>query len=337
MAYPYRDQQYPPHQQWYPQRPYDPRSTTYYHNPQQYPQNQHQQSIPFPIYRQQPHQIPYTYDSPPRYPVSQPSRGRDYLASLSTSVDNLSIGQSPLKDKPLPSLPPPERPVAGPSRRPDSLPTYSQSIPPLPTPPAIPPRPTTQIVTPPKPRKSFTPSFHPHRSISQVDLLRPPDLVRPQSDSVVPLSAKGKGKSPVKGRTEIDLTLDSDDESPTTCRRRAISDLPHASFPSKSISPPRTPSKASPAKPPASPSSPHAVRCSGYTRSGQPCKRVVKSTAPFLLSRDINLGIDGDQKEERYCKDHAGRICQVGGFYWKGSQKSVWVDFDGEPERIWLR
>jgi hypothetical protein len=39
---------------------------------------------------------------------------------------------------------------------------------------------------------------------------------------------------------------------------------------------------------------------------------------------------DGEQKEERYCKDHAGRICQVGGFYWKGGKKSVWVDFDGE-------
>jgi hypothetical protein len=335
MAYPYRDQQYHGQQQWYPQQPYDPRSTVYYQNSQQYPQNQHyQRSIPFPVYRQQPHQIPYTYDSPPRYPASQPNRGRDYLASLSTSVNNLSIGQSALKDKPLPSLPPPEIPTAGPSRRPASLPTYAQSIPPLPTPPAIPPRPITQVQqTPPKlARKSFVPSFHPHRSVSQVDLLRPPELVRPQSDSVIPIS-KGKGKSPAKGRTEIDLTLDSDEESPTTHRRRAISEIPRTS-PSKQVSTPRTPTKRPPGNPAASPLSPHAVRCSGYTRSGQPCKRVVKSTAPFLLSRDINLGVDGEQKEERYCKDHAGRICQVGGFYWKGGQKSVWVDFDGELEFI---
>ena len=258
---------------------------------------------------------------------------------MTTSVNSLSIQQPPLsKDKPLPQLPPPEtRPIAGPSRRPDSLPTYASSIPPLPTPPAIPPRPATQVQvqTPPKPaRKSFVPSFHPHRSVSQVDLLRPPDLSRPHSDSVVPLSAKAKGKSPVKGngKQEIhDLTLDSDEESPTTHRRRAISELPRASPAKLAPSTPRTPNKISPIKPASSPLSPHAVRCSGYTRSGQPCKRVVKSTAPFLLSRDTSLalGLDGEQKEERYCKDHAGRICQVGGFYWRGAQKSVWVDFDG--------
>jgi hypothetical protein len=59
----------------------------------------------------------------------------------------------------------------------------------------------------------------------------------------------------------------------------------------------------------------------------------VRSTAPYLLSRDINIGEGEDGslvKEERYCKDHAGRICQVGGFYWRGGAKSVWVDFGGQ-------
>jgi hypothetical protein len=59
----------------------------------------------------------------------------------------------------------------------------------------------------------------------------------------------------------------------------------------------------------------------------------VRSTAPYLLSRDINIdeGEDGSLvEEERYCKDHAGRICQVGGFYWRGGAKSVWVDFGGQ-------
>jgi hypothetical protein len=249
----------------------------YYQNSRQYPQNQHyQQTIPFPVYRQQPDQIPYTYDSPPRYPASQPNRGRDYLASLTTSVNNLSIGQSPLKDKPLPSLPPLESPAAGPSRRPASLPTYAQSIPPLPTPPAIPPRPTTQVqqTLPTTARKSFVPSFHPHRSVSQVDLLRPPELVRPQSDSVIPTS-KEKGKSPARERTEIDLKLDSDEDTPTSHRRRAISEIPRTS-PSKQVPTPRTPTKRPTVQPVASPLSPHAVRCSGYTRSGQPCKRVVR-------------------------------------------------------------
>jgi hypothetical protein len=38
-------------------------------------------------------------------------------------------------------------------------------------------------------------------------------------------------------------------------------------------------------------------------------------------------------KEERYCKDHAGQICQVGGFYWKG-EKSVWIDFAGRSRLV---
>ena len=340
MAYPYRDQQYYGQQRWHPQSPYDHRIPNHQQQSRPYPQNQHYQQVPFPVYHQPPQQVPYGYTTPPHRPVAGPSRGRDYLASLTTSVNNLSIGQSQLAtEKPLPRLPPAvdyrpaiaSRPI---HQRPESVPTYPSSIPHLPTPPAIPPRPVTQVQTPPKAtavRKSFTPSFHPHHSASQVELLRPPDLVRPQSDSVIP-SSKAKGKGKVSGKAEVwDLTLDSDEESPT--RRRAISDLPRTS-PSKPSTPktaPRTPiSKRSPIKSSASPLSPHAVRCSGYTRTGQPCKRVVKSTAPFLLARDINLGIgDGEiPNEERYCKDHAGQICQVGGFYWKG-EKSVWIDFAG--------
>jgi hypothetical protein len=347
MTYPYRDQQYYSQQQWYSQQSYDPRISGYQQQQQSrpYPQNRHYQQVPLPAYHQQQQQVPYGYATPPHRPVAGPSRGRDYLASLTTSVNNLSIGQSQLStEKPLPRLPPapasrpdiPTRPVY--HQRPESVPTYAASIPPLPTPPAIPPRPVTQVQTPPKAtvvRKSFTPSFHPHHSASQVELLRQPDLIRPQSDSVVPLS-KNKGKGKYTGKTEIhDLTRSSDEESPT--RRRAISDLTRTS-PSKLIAP-RTPiSKRSPVKSAASPLSPHAVRCSGYTRTGQPCKRVVKSTAPFLLARDINLVLgDGETlKEERYCKDHAGQICQVGGFYWKG-EKSVWIDFAGKSKLVvWL-
>ena len=57
------------------------------------------------------------------------------------------------------------------------------------------------------------------------------------------------------------------------------------------------------------------------------------------MSLDLNqLHDDGNDHAQRvtgrYCKDHAGMICQVGGFYWRGRQgkqtTGVWIDFSGE-------
>lgn len=317
MTYPYQGQLYP----------YDPRCSArvqYPHPAYQQPAYQvspyqHQQSVPFPGSQpRQPHYAP-SYATPPRYPTSRPDRGRDYLASLTTSINNLDLqagpSSRPVTDKPLPRLPPPPLP-----ERPTSLPSYSSRIPPLPVPPATPHSPASGAAGPSTPpRKSFTPSFHPHGSASQDELLRPPEMQRPHSDSQLPSSrvvsaGKGKGK---ERASVVDLTADSDDEGTTrqtTPRhRRAQSELPRT--PASKL---KTPSKASP-----SPSASTAVRCSGYTRAGQPCKRLVKSTAPYLLR-------DGETEEERYCKDHAGMICQVGGFYWRGiaGGTGVWVDFD---------
>lgn len=355
MTYPYRDERYYAPSQWRSQASYTSPQNGY-HPSQGYYNQQNQQPVAFPVYPNQSWEPTYGQIHPYRplgQPISRPDRGRDYLASLTTSVNNLHI--QPSTDKPLPRLPPaplPERQAVATStyaRQSTSatFPTYAESIPPLPTPPAIPPRPVTLPCTPPKSTaspipKSFTPSFHPHHSGSQDELLRPPELLRPNSDSAIPTSSSArKGKSKADKFQVYDLTLDSDDEgsSSTPQRRRAISDMPHMS-PSK-VAAPRTPkSSRSPIKPPASPSSPNAVRCSGYTRSGQPCKRVVKSTAPYLLSRELNVDGAGEGSgamEERYCKDHAGRICQVGGFYWRGAAKSVWIDFDGELARLKTR
>ena len=352
MTYPYPGHQYPYDPRWPPQQSQQPHTAPIYlQEVCSYPQHYHpRQSVPFPTNPPPPRQYaPQYYATPPRHPPHQAriDRGRDYLASLTTSVSNLELGNQagPSRlssvDKPLPRLPPPPIPA-----RPCSFPSYTNQIPPLPTPPRVPPdsrlytnSPTPQQASPARlpqpstpPRKSFTPSFHPLDSTSQGDLLRPPDVHRPHSEPVILTNAKFRKKG--KGKEEVlDLTLDSsDDESWDSLAKNTVHTKNSSPRHRKAISElPRTPLKPkSPIKPPASPASPSAVRCSGYTRAGQPCKRVVKSTAPFL-TRDQNLDDTPELgKEERYCKDHAGMICQVGGFYWRGSGQNVWINFEGK-------
>ncbi|WVQ82557.1 hypothetical protein IAT38_004686 [Cryptococcus sp. DSM 104549] len=187
---------------------------------------------------------------------------------------------------------------------------------------------------------------------------------RPASASARP-SLRRKSKSDEDYNPIIDLTLvtsDSDPESPRrraanitprspARRKRATSELPsptkHLTSPSPTTTPRgrrgASPSKASGAGTPSKPSTPStAVQCSGFTRTGQPCKRLVKVEAPYLVARDQNRASDGsDEGDEvegdvrservmgRYCKDHAGMICNAKGFYWrgKGRKAGVWVDF----------
>lgn len=98
-----------------------------------------------------------------------------------------------------------------------------------------------------------------------------------------------------------------------------------------------------------------AIRCAGFTRTGASCKRLVRSTAPYILTREPNASLptkgngsegygegegEGEGDDEaprlvgRYCKDHAGMICDVVGFYWRvGSGREGiggWIDFNGE-------
>nr|XP_019000437.1 uncharacterized protein I203_06851 [Kwoniella mangroviensis CBS 8507]OCF63898.1 hypothetical protein I203_06851 [Kwoniella mangroviensis CBS 8507] len=223
------------------------------------------------------------------------------------------------------------------------------------------------------PPKTFRPSVHPHSKprLSDENRLRPlsPHTPpRPKSDSAIPTSSKKKGKgkatsfststpkSKIKTPTRrkegnndpdwnpiIDLTIsssedDSEEDRNETItprssarRKRAISEQPsrtsvHTSTPSKSgsNSESRTPGKDS---------TPGVVQCSGFTRTGQPCKRLVKVSAPYLSARDTNVEPGGDERSEkvmgRYCKDHAGMICQVDGFYWRGdsNKAGIWIEF----------
>ncbi|WVW82419.1 hypothetical protein I302_104429 [Kwoniella bestiolae CBS 10118] len=211
------------------------------------------------------------------------------------------------------------------------------------------------------PPKTFRPSVHPHSKprLSDENRLRPPSPhtpPRPKSDSDLHTSSKKKGKGKVtstpkktlsrKSKDEdpdyhpiIDLTISSSEDeveseenenvTPRSAARRkcTTSEQPstttmHTSTPTKQVS--RTRLRESPSG---------VVQCSGFTRTGQPCKRLVKVSAPYLSARDTNVA-DGDERSEkvmgRYCKDHAGMICQVDGFYWRGygSKAGVWIDFE---------
>lgn len=79
---------------------------------------------------------------------------------------------------------------------------------------------------------------------------------------------------------------------------------------------------------PASPSSSTSVRCAGFTKTGQPCKRQVKAAAPVY-----RLGESMGEPERRFCKDHVRSVCAAKGFYWRGRADTAdkWIDFDGEP------
>ncbi|WVO12986.1 hypothetical protein L204_100595 [Cryptococcus depauperatus] len=172
----------------------------------------------------------------------------------------------------------------------------------------------------------------------------------------------------------IDLTQTSSDSSPDSSildhvtprssarRKRLTSDLRQSFLTSPSISSP-SPSprrQKSPSKTPStspfvskevvSPSKfatlGQAVTCSGFTRTGQPCKRLVKVPAPYLIYKDSqepsdggerrigNVDGEGDVRSERvmgrYCKDHAKMICDAKGFYWRSTEgdAGIWIDFD---------
>ncbi|WWC99796.1 hypothetical protein V866_006704 [Kwoniella sp. B9012] len=223
------------------------------------------------------------------------------------------------------------------------------------------------------PPKTFRPTVHPHSKprLSDENRLRPPSPhtpPRPKSDSAIPTSSKKKGKGKAtstsastpktKPKTPnrrkekdndpdwnpiIDLTIsssedDSEDRNENITprssarRKRAMSEQPgrtsaHTSTPSKSVS-------GSGSRTPGKDSTLGVVQCSGFTRTGQPCKRLVKVSAPYLSARDTNVEQGGDERSEkvmgRYCKDHAGMICQVDGFYWRGDgdKAGIWIEFN---------
>lgn len=241
-------------------------------------------------------------------------------------------------------------------------------LPRLPAPPPLPARPHSdppRVCTPPK---SFKAS--PYLIIPG----RPPH--RPASDSVIPTistppRSTRDGPSVSTHPEIIDLTLDSPSSasagspsspthftprSPARIRRRAISDQPPGlrravladASTTTNASPGRgrgSPARRPPAGAGACAASGDAVQCSGYTRSGERCKRLVKVGAPYLstlphIRTPSKAGAgkagsgggvveDEDEGGGRYCKDHAGMICQAEGFYCR-DKPGLWIAFDGE-------
>ncbi|KAK8866005.1 hypothetical protein IAR55_001156 [Kwoniella newhampshirensis] len=221
---------------------------------------------------------------------------------------------------------------------------------------------------------------HSRPRLSEEDYLQPPlprTLIKPHSDPYLPSSNKRESKSRSSAQSRqggknakvkakiprnnegaawtpvIDLTLDASDsgseavsgpESDPPSGQLTVTPLSHARRKrASSEQPPRPPPLAlspSPKRPGTANTPGKAVQCAGFTRTGQPCKRLVKMSAPYLAQRDPNCLSNGDEGEDgdvgtervmgRYCKDHAGMICQVGGFYWRGrgDKAGVWINFD---------
>lgn len=175
------------------------------------------------------------------------------------------------------------------------------------------------------------------RHDSIIDLTQVSD----SSDSPPPGLAK-ENVTPRSSATPMKATSDLRRSFLTSPSPLSTSPTPRGSSNTPStVSPSKTKKLNSPHKHCTSNSS--SVQCSGFTRTGQPCKRLVKAKAPYLSTRDISvasLSLDGDGGDARsekvmgrYCKDHAGMICTAKGFYWRRERNSsgVWIEFDGEP------
>lgn len=75
------------------------------------------------------------------------------------------------------------------------------------------------------------------------------------------------------------------------------------------------------------------MQCSGYTKEGQRCKRMVKAKAAYFdMVKPTIIDGDGDRSgergEARYCKDHANLVIDQPGFSWMGSD--VYIRYSGE-------
>ncbi|TXT10900.1 hypothetical protein VHUM_01651 [Vanrija humicola] len=196
--------------------------------------------------------------------------------------------------------------------------------------------------TPATPPVPPPPSSKPNPALKQAKLHFQPRLSHPSASSqnlssqANAAAPKGKGKKPAV----IDLTGSDNDSYPPSesdsDHRLAPPQLRHQRAHSQppSSSAPHTPApkgkRAAPRLTKASSPAPDAapVRCSGFTRAGAPCKRVVKAAAPFLAGRSESDDED-EQYTGRFCKDHAGLVCAVDGFYWRDrkGRSGVWVEF----------
>lgn len=326
------------------------------------PPTSHQPAYPPPwVYEQSPFPGTQHFSENAQAGPSR-SKGRDFLLSLGTDMANLNlIDDSPRQritssasiHKPLPRLPPPPLPSRPYST--DAAESYSSTtaqsaleagtIMGVQT--GLKNRCAEQSHTMHSPgRLPQTPpkSFRPSSELASPSKLRPPytepRLARPYSDPAVSHAIppnRRKEAQPVRAPSIIVVESDSDTNSSSSSipayittrsparNKRATSEIP--SRPSR----PSRQSKGKEGTPSRSIGTGSAVRCAGFTRKGAPCQRLVKAEAPYLAMLDPNLETE-DRVQARYCKDHAGMICNAKGFYWKSGKEAtgIWVEFEGE-------
>ena len=192
--------------------------------------------------------------------------------------------------------------------------------------------------TAPPPLRAFKPSPHPffphppsplRPTVTLAGPSRPPSdrpiLPAPEAEfKTTSKPRKGSSKEPIEVPDSGSDTKQhsSSKVTPRTAQRtrRAKSGQPSSSTTS--------PEKTETPSPYQIASLSKAVQCSGFTRKGQPCRRMVKMEAPSLSMVDQNL--PEEEGIRRYCKDHAGLICDQTGFYWKDKDgaSNIWIEFD---------
>lgn len=302
--------------------------------------------------------------TPPRIqstPGNAKAQWRCYMESLNAGMSSMAV------DKPLPEIPQdgqrnsridpqrPDRPSSMPPtlttrlemegegyyapsnsrHNPSPTPLHSYSRPP---PIDMATRPQTLVISEPSPSAglSRTPQRNPP-PISGVVAVPAPKTFKPSFHplSTPPPKSMSPGRPPIlnhahsaptrKGKSRQGPIVIEDDSPgpPCTPRRRVKSAIDGSNATERG----RVGIAASPSPSPASPNV--GLRCAGITRQGLPCKRTVKSSAPWVdmataVSRTADEG-EHPRVRGRYCKDHAGQICGVKGFYWG----TTWVDFDG--------
>jgi hypothetical protein len=249
-------------------------------------------------------------------------------------------------EKPLPREPVPPNL----QHRPDSEPVHAREHPAYVR--------QNAVAGPSSPPRTFKPSpylvlptLHTRRPLSDSAVDTSP-VIRAKPTTPLPITPK---RTIAKSRTVIDLTYSpastsSADtppskvtpRSPARIRKRATSEQPPKP---RAECHPRNTGQGDVSRSPTAKDASGGIRCAGFTRAGQPCKRVVKAAAPLLASLDLNLAPNtpsgdfkggtldqvgnGNEVMGRYCKDHAGMICSASGFYPRDNP-GVWVAFDGE-------
>ncbi|EIW85453.1 hypothetical protein CONPUDRAFT_47377 [Coniophora puteana RWD-64-598 SS2] len=157
---------------------------------------------------------------------------------------------------------------------------------------------------PPTPPKSASPPKQPAPSTPpRPSKLAPPafDRPRPSSDSAL---SPPNVKSPKTRKAKSTSPTETPEPAPCTPPRhkRATSSPP---------SPTLSAATSSPGK--------DSVRCSGFTKASQPCKRMVK-VGPALATLDPDLDV------ERFCHQHRDEIGKQNGF--TAFKNGQYVEFD---------